>query len=466
MKNVLIVSYHFPPDGAIGAVRAAELAKRLPELGWKVVVLSVQARYYDQVDAVRYRGLSVDVERTVKMGSVNALYLYVKSWMVRLRRQAKVSAKEKEWFLSKRKSEGIRERVLRYYNSLLIYLPDKELGWMPFAVWKGVWLIRQRGIDAFVTTSPPHSVQLIGLLLKWLTGRVWIVDFRDPWEVELKPNRSRSRASDWIERCMERAVISSCDWVVCVTDTMTRRLEEIYPNLKGKFIFIPNGYDSEALASYQCERKYPVFTITYVGSLYFGRSPLVFLEAIAELIGEKKIGSDAIRVRFVGNCRASDGKSVEEMVCSLGLKDNVEFVGSVPHDESLREIARSQVLLLMASSQPLQIPGKVYEYIGLRASILAVCQDGATKNLLRLYPRARLVSPDNLSETKAAILSLYRESEGNCEADRFPYEKYERTAIAKQVADLLVMGDWRVRKMESRPGGSDRAGIVEREVRG
>ena len=95
MKNVLIVSYHFPPDGAIGAVRAAELAKRLPELGWKAVVLSVQARYYDQVDAVRYRGLSVDVERTVKMGSVNALYLYMKSWMVRLRRQAKVSAKGK-----------------------------------------------------------------------------------------------------------------------------------------------------------------------------------------------------------------------------------------------------------------------------------------------------------------------------------------------------------------------------------
>lgn len=463
MKNVLIVSYHFPPDSAIGAVRAAELAKRLPELGWKAVVLSVQARYYDQVDAMRYQGLSVDVERTVKAGSINALYLYVKSWMIRLRHQAKVSAKEKEWFLPKKNGEGIRERILRYYNSLLIYLPDKELGWVPFAVWRGVRLIRQQSIDAIITTSPPHSVQLIGLLLKWLTGRVWIVDFRDPWEVELKPNRSRSRASDWIERCMERVVISASDWVVCVTDTMTKRLETSYPNLKGKFISIPNGYDSEALARYQCERKYPVFTITYVGSLYFGRSPLTFLAAIAELIEEKKIGSNAIRIRFVGNCQASDGKSVEEMVYSLGLKDNVRFVGSVPHDESLREIARSQVLLLMAPSQPLQIPGKVYEYIGLRSSILAVCQDGATKNLLRLYPRACLVSPDNISETKAAILSLYEESKESCEVDRFPYEKYERTAIAKQMADLLVMGDWRVRKAQAKSSGSDHIGIAEIE---
>lgn len=75
---------------------------------------------------------------------------------------------------------------------------------------------------------------------------------------------------------MEQAVVSKSDWVVCVTDTMTSRLERTYPHLKGKFLTIPNGYDSEALAPYLKESKYPVFTIAYVGSLYFGRSPLTF----------------------------------------------------------------------------------------------------------------------------------------------------------------------------------------------
>lgn len=437
MKTVLIVSYHFPPDAAIGAVRAAELVKQLPDLGWDPVVLSVQSQYYDQVDGTRYQKLPSKVERTVKAGSVNDLYLYLKSWVRQFRRHAAAPAVEKEWFTPVTGLEGLKARMVRYYNSLLVYLPDKEVGWIPFAVWRGLSLLKQRDVDAILTTSPPHSVQLIGLLLKWLTGRLWVADFRDPWEVELKPNRSRSLVSDWIERHMERAVVSACDWVVCVTDTMTSRLGQTYPRLKEKFITIPNGYDSEALSSYLGEPKYPIFTITYVGSLYFGRSPVTFLTAVAELIAEKQIGGDTVRIRFVGNCQTSDGRSVVAMVNSLGLQGNVQFVGAVPHDESLREIARAQVVLLLASSQRLQIPGKVYEYIGLRASILAVCQDGATKDLLEQYPRARVVSPDNLGETKTAILSLYMGNQGEGETDRFPYERYERTAIALKISDLL-----------------------------
>lgn len=138
MKNALIVSYHFPPDAAIGAVRAAEFAKQLPDLGWDVMVLSVQSQYYDQLDVARYQKLSTVVERTVKAGSINDVYFYLKSWSTRFRRRAGAPAVEKEWFVPISKGEGLKARVLRYYNSLLIYLPDKEIGWIPFAVWRAV----------------------------------------------------------------------------------------------------------------------------------------------------------------------------------------------------------------------------------------------------------------------------------------------------------------------------------------
>ncbi|MFN8331472.1 MAG: hypothetical protein U0T81_09685 [Saprospiraceae bacterium] len=32
-----------------------------------------------------------------------------------------------------------------------------------------------------MTSSPPHSVQLIGYHLKKLTGIPWLSDYRDPW---------------------------------------------------------------------------------------------------------------------------------------------------------------------------------------------------------------------------------------------------------------------------------------------
>src|SRR5690554_8223668 len=44
-------------------------------------------------------------------------------------------------------------------------------------------IIAKEDIYNVITTSPPHSVQLIGLKLKTqLKNKInWIVDFRDPW---------------------------------------------------------------------------------------------------------------------------------------------------------------------------------------------------------------------------------------------------------------------------------------------
>ena len=42
-KRVLLISYHFPPDTAVGALRCAAFAKYLPSLGWQPYVLTVRA---------------------------------------------------------------------------------------------------------------------------------------------------------------------------------------------------------------------------------------------------------------------------------------------------------------------------------------------------------------------------------------------------------------------------------------
>ena len=40
MKRVLLVSYHFPPANAVGAVRPRGLYRFLPDYGWAVTVLT------------------------------------------------------------------------------------------------------------------------------------------------------------------------------------------------------------------------------------------------------------------------------------------------------------------------------------------------------------------------------------------------------------------------------------------
>ena len=42
-------------------------------------------------------------------------------------------------------------------------------------------IIEKENIDTLLTTSPPHSVQIIGLKLKKKFNLKWVADLRDPW---------------------------------------------------------------------------------------------------------------------------------------------------------------------------------------------------------------------------------------------------------------------------------------------
>jgi hypothetical protein len=48
--RLLLVTFHFPPDGAIGAVRPYEFAKLLPQHGVNVWVLTVLPEYAERFD--------------------------------------------------------------------------------------------------------------------------------------------------------------------------------------------------------------------------------------------------------------------------------------------------------------------------------------------------------------------------------------------------------------------------------
>ncbi len=59
MKKVLFVTYHFPPDARVGALRAQKMVKYLPEFHWSPEVLTVREKYYEAFDPSRL----ADVEK-------------------------------------------------------------------------------------------------------------------------------------------------------------------------------------------------------------------------------------------------------------------------------------------------------------------------------------------------------------------------------------------------------------------
>jgi len=445
LKKVLIITYHFPPDAVVGSIRPAKFAKYLREFDWEPLILTVKERHYENVDPSMVGEVKeIPTFRTIKLPTIKDIYLFIKNIYLEKIKSSNLYVEKQKWHPQEYRlnpdSEGIASRIHRYINSLFIWLPDDKVGWVIPAFIKGLWLIKKHKINAILTTSPPPSVHLVGLLLKILTKTFWIADFRDPWLVEQKSPLARSKFGDIVERWLSRKVFEKSDRIVSVTEEMTNMFENEHQiTLENKAFTIWNGFDSEDLEKHSHAKKYDKFTITYTGTFYLDRNPELLLLSLSDLIREGSIDREKVQVRFIGDCRYINGKSIEHMITSLNLKNIVTIMDRVPHDEALSEIAKSHALLLLNPEQHWALAGKIFEYVGFGAHILAVCGEGTTTNFLKRYPKATIVPPGNLGAMKKAILTLIEESniDDREMADNFPYTDYERKHLTKKLAILL-----------------------------
>src|SRR5690606_11119334 len=69
-KAVLVISYHFPPDGAVGGLRWAALGKYLAARGWTVHVITAA----ENGGAEGSEGSGVVVHRLPRRRTLNDVY--------------------------------------------------------------------------------------------------------------------------------------------------------------------------------------------------------------------------------------------------------------------------------------------------------------------------------------------------------------------------------------------------------
>ena len=245
MRKILIVSYHFPPDASVGGMRPAKFAKYLPKFGWEPLVLTVQERYHPLTDQSKLTDLdpTLRVYRTRMLPQPGRLYLALK----RGNRTPTPAPPGPSVTPSSTNHRGVLSSIKRALGSVEC-LPDDKQIWIPMAVPAAAKLIHQHKIDAVLTTGPPMSCHVIGLMLKAMTGRRWVADFRDPWLLDSRHSQRDSNIpstafSRKAEAWLERKTMRKADSVVFTTDRMQAYLHQRYPFLTNKSAVILNGYD-------------------------------------------------------------------------------------------------------------------------------------------------------------------------------------------------------------------------------
>jgi len=290
-------------------------------------------------------------------------------------------------------------------------------GWLAPAVLSGLRATRQLGIQHLLSSGPCWTNHLVGLALAEMTRLPWTAHFRDPW-VEVADDQRRRNISHRIEAALERAVVTRAQSVVCVTAQHTDLLRRRYPWLPAdKFTTIPNGYDEVEwdgvdgnCGEWEDEKDDSdgKFVITYAGWLYQERTPEPIFRALRCLIDHAEVDIDHLEIDLIGWCDTAQGRSVRAMAAQWGLVRCLRMDGPLSKTETLRRIAQSNLLLLLAEGWTLRVPAKAYEYLRAGRPILALApREGAVADLFRRTGGASVVDPTDDTGITVAVREAY-----------------------------------------------------------
>lgn len=428
--RVLLISCYFPPTGGVQVQRALSLAKYLPGAGVDLHVLTTRNPSVPTFD----EGLLSQVPPEVRIHRCLTLeppFHWRKRIWSRLRGQppagASNGASRRGAAASLRRSAG--QMVAR------ALCPDPQVLWYPLAIRAADRIVRRYGIEAVLVTAPPFSAFLLGNELKRRYPHlVLLTDIRDEWITYFAKTFAFAGDPHVMQKAaqIERETILLSDCVVPVTEAARDEIRSRYPDQPAsKFQVVPNGFDPAAFAGFRSRRHDSGrIVVTYTGTMYAPADPTPFLDALEAL---PEAARSRFEVRFIGRMAEEFDRRVFE-----GRKARVTVMGFVPQKEVLRYLEESDYLLLPWADH-LNVPGKLYEYVGTRKPVIAVVRPEAdVAKVVQLTGTGWCVDRSDACAIQALLLSL---AAGDPAAAVTPNEdairRFERPRLAQEYAALI-----------------------------
>jgi glycosyltransferase involved in cell wall biosynthesis len=389
-KRVLLISYHFYPDRAVGAKRPTKLAESLHNEGWLVDTITRKLTSSEEV--VRHSAKSFGQIYSLYQhpGFVDPLWRKIKGsgkHPASEERSTDSTAHESDSDTSKRAgvSETLIAKVKRYFFSLQALL-DANKAWLTLTFFYLFYLrLRGRKYDLIISSSPPASAHLVGVIAKKLFGSRWIVDLRDPlnlWHQVSSGSSSlmRERLETWLEKIYYRY----SDGLVVTTNPLKNQMIDDVPAIKTKVHLIYNGYDGKPIkdkATINGEVR-----IVFAGSIYMNRNPFPLFKAIKVLSGNPEGYSQNIRLDLYGDCKTWNGTDLNEWISKNNLTDKIKIHSFVESEILDKILSNAHMLVNFAQNQILQIPAKTFEYLKYPAISLAITEkESAVSELMSDY---------------------------------------------------------------------------------
>ena len=417
-RRLLLLTYHFPPGQAVGALRWQKMSRVAAERGWALDVVTLSPESLRSRDPAGLKDLAPGI-RVYGVPQTELVRERVERWAWQLYRRFKRTRKSAPAphpahpaASSAPPAVGARSSIAdakRAYYALLETARDRR--WALAASALARELGRRNDYSALITCGPPHMIHWAGERTAASLGIPFAMDLRDPWsQVERLSDHFNSPL--WYVRAAryENRAVAGAGLIVMNSEPARAAMSRAYPAAAGRIITVMNGFDEvePALARTPSGR----FLMVFAGSISLDRNPGSLLRAAARLVGTLGLSPDQFRLEFVGNVGSldpADPASIAAHARALGIADFVSVGGFRPRGELAELLARATVLVSLYQDSRTAIPSKIFEYMQQDAWILTFAEPESATELLLRGSDADVLPPDDDEALIATLTRRYRQ---------------------------------------------------------
>ena len=349
MKNVLIITSHYPPSNLAGVHRGRLFAKYLPQYGWNPTLLTVHERFYEEK-------LDLHLNKLIPNGQqierVNAFPI-------------------------------TKPRVLGDLGLRAFFQLRKRAN----------QIIKEKKIDFIFIIIPSFYLTLLGPYLNKKHGIKIGFDYMDPW-VHFFPGSERTFSRHWwstkLSKYRESYVLKYTSLITSVAPNYIQPLFARNAYLKDavRTLSVPCGWDVDEVMQIQSKNKIDntftipkKFKLIYAGA-FLPKSDQVLNDFLLCIKSNFDLFQD-VEIHFIGTglTKSSKGRtSISEKAANLNLLNNVIFEKPerISYFELLYEISQSSGVFILGSTESHYTPSKLFNAFVTQKPIFAILNSEST----------------------------------------------------------------------------------------
>ena len=340
-KEILYLSYHFPPYSNILSNRATEFSKRLIKSDYKIFVVSAKNNKNAPIDKKLLKAVDSPFIKNFQIFNLS----FSSSGMV--------SSVKNISFLKE------------LFNIFLFF------HWLPLSFVKSCQIIRKNNIKIIYTSAPPFFSLVLGYLLKKIFKIPLITEYRDPWSDNPYFLGNVSEFTKKNYNKIDKKVLKTSDAIIAISEGLKEYLIETFPSVvqKEKIFVLPNGLDiSSSLTTDVIFPPTSEIVFTFTGKLYGLRDLKPLIKIVSSVKNLGKLEDVSLKINIFGRYNF---EYLSNLIQKYKVSEYFSLNGFISRNECLKKISESTLTLHIGENFNYPtISFKVWDYLSMRKKIV------------------------------------------------------------------------------------------------